>query len=503
MWQKKIIALSFKEYDFPSQKKWWIIVFLLLICAVILRFWGIEKESVWIDEAYSIFLANHSFQEIIQGTIADQHPPLYYLLLSIWLHGSNSVVLARSFSAVLGVFFVFQAFVFSKKVLNDIAAIEVGFLITISPFHIWYSQEARMYMLLAVLLMGSMCQFFLILEGKNRLISYTILTILALYTHYFAIFILLTQFFVILILRINSLIARKQFLISLLGIFVVLVIFLPWLPIAFYQSQSHPLVWIEKLSLQTFLDTFLRILFGSGFLLLPPLLRSITFIVIILLIAYTVYREIIKNNYKDLFFIAILIWAFAPYLMVSIISVRSPIFQYKQFLFLIFPILLLYIWVSHKKREWIRLLMIAVVVFFSVIFLLFQQSTTTKDNWKGLGGYLNQKAELQDGIFCNPAASKLPLSFYIKKSFDIRGYPLDYDILKGGWEGERISQRNIHEIINGYPFDRKRVWLIEFFPELWDPDKLIRKSLNKKCVMEEEQYFGNITLTLYRDCHDE
>jgi len=45
--------------------------------------------------------------------------------------------------------------------------------------------------------------------------------------------------------------------------------------------------------------------------------------------------------------------------------------------------------------------------------------------------------------------------------------------------------------------------LIEFFPELWDPDKLIRKSLNKKCVMEEEQYFGNITLTLYRDCHDE
>ena len=140
----------------------------VFILAIIVRIIGLSTESAWIDEAYSINLAQHSIGQIIQGTAADQHPPLYYLLLHIWMLFGNSVVFTRLFSALLGLLLIIQVIDFGWKVDGARLGIGAGLLLAISPLHVWYSQEARQYMLLACLTTASTIELWKCLQGRRR-----------------------------------------------------------------------------------------------------------------------------------------------------------------------------------------------------------------------------------------------------------------------------------------------------------------------------------------------
>src|SRR5713226_5012036 len=97
-------------------RRWqWITTTSILLLAAVPRFWGLGRESAWIDEAYSLVLAKHSVAEIIRGTAADQHPPLYYLLLHFWLMLGSSVGFARLLSAAIGVIHVGQTLSLGRK----------------------------------------------------------------------------------------------------------------------------------------------------------------------------------------------------------------------------------------------------------------------------------------------------------------------------------------------------------------------------------------------------
>jgi uncharacterized membrane protein len=487
------------NYDYKSNnltlRKWRIFTSLLVLCATAIRLINLEGESIWIDEAYSIVLANHSIKEIIQGSIADQHPPLYYVLLKLWLRGDSSLYTARLFSVFLGVFLVFQSIVFTRKLLGDIASLEVGLLTTLSPALVWYSQEARMYILLTVFTMGSMYFFIEMIAGRKTTYIYSVLTILAIYTHYFAIFILLSQVFGIAILWLSKEIEKKSFQDFVKACFLIIIAFLPWFPIMIYQSQNHPLLWIEPVNFQVFSDTLLRLTFSSGILLLPHPLRYTIFFVYIVTVLF-----IHKTN-KNIHFLIVLLWALFPIITVFAISFVNPIFQHKQFIMLIYPLLLIYVWVSYSLNlRGIKHLMISGLILVSSTYLIFQQSINTKDNWRELAYYLNQNALSSDGIFCNPAASKLPLQFYLEKRYEVTGYPFNYSILNGGWDGERISLNSIEEIMKDEVFMKNRVWVVEFFPQFWDPEYLIVKSLNKNCELTDEKRYGNISLRLYEGC---
>ena len=62
---------------------------LVLIITVIgggLRILLLDSKGLWLDETFSIWVANHSVADMLQWTVRiDQHPPLYYLLLHYWI----------------------------------------------------------------------------------------------------------------------------------------------------------------------------------------------------------------------------------------------------------------------------------------------------------------------------------------------------------------------------------------------------------------------------------
>lgn len=142
------------------------IVWVLLL-AVILRLFSLGDHVVWYDEAFSILFARNDLQGLLAGTLGvDVHPLLYYYSLHFWTmaFGENPAVV-RFYSVLaslvtLGVLYFVVSDLFDRR-----TALVATLITTLSPFHLQYSQEARMYSLLAMFLMLTTWAF---LRGSGR-----------------------------------------------------------------------------------------------------------------------------------------------------------------------------------------------------------------------------------------------------------------------------------------------------------------------------------------------
>jgi hypothetical protein len=167
----------------------WLVVGLTILAAV-LRFATITKQSYWVDESQAV----HEFQLSFGGLISawnhsEGNPPLYFILGWGWakVFGTGAAGL-RSLSAVAGTALIPVTYLCGRELVSRRAGLVAAALAAVNPFLIWYSQEAREYMLLALLCGGSLLFFaraWRAPTGRN-LALWALLSALALLTQYFA-----------------------------------------------------------------------------------------------------------------------------------------------------------------------------------------------------------------------------------------------------------------------------------------------------------------------------
>jgi mannosyltransferase len=139
-------------------------VFVLIITAlaIVLRLYRLGAQSLWYDEAFSVYLARMNLGDITARTAADIQPPLYYYLLHFWMElAGDGEFAVRFLSLFFGVLTVPLMFVIARRLFNPAAAIFSALLALFSPLYLWYSQETRMYSLIT----------FLLAVSKERLFS--------------------------------------------------------------------------------------------------------------------------------------------------------------------------------------------------------------------------------------------------------------------------------------------------------------------------------------------
>ncbi len=130
-----------------------LLVLLLAFCLRILR---LDFQPLWWDEGYSVWFATHSLGQMAALTAEDIHPPLYYVLLHgwTWLFGTGPVAL-RLLSVVFGALAVPAIYLAGRQLTGSRrAALLAAGLLAINPLHVFYSQEIRMYGLVALLSTG-------------------------------------------------------------------------------------------------------------------------------------------------------------------------------------------------------------------------------------------------------------------------------------------------------------------------------------------------------------
>ena len=132
------------------------------------------------------------------GTISavaqlERTPPLYYVLEWLWTQalgfGTDPANL-RFLSAVFGTLTVPVAFLAARELSSRRAGVMAAALVALNPFLVWYSQEARAYALLVLFIALGVYLFVRALARPTggRLALWALISILAIWTHYFAVF---------------------------------------------------------------------------------------------------------------------------------------------------------------------------------------------------------------------------------------------------------------------------------------------------------------------------
>ena len=129
----------------------------LLLLAFTLRLHTLDFQPLWFDEGKSVFFANQTPWDTAILTAGDIHPPLYYWLLHSWAFLAGWSPFALRFLSVclslLAVPLIYRLgrLLSGRRLVGLLAAL----ILALSPMHVYYAQEARMYALVATLGLAS------------------------------------------------------------------------------------------------------------------------------------------------------------------------------------------------------------------------------------------------------------------------------------------------------------------------------------------------------------
>lgn len=140
----------------------------IVLLAAILRFYRLGDWSMWIDEIYTINRAQIHFSDpfrVLQNLPTTLWLPISVILTNIFLHtfGVNEWS-ARMASALIGIVSIPLLYFFTRRIFGVGVALVLALLLAFSPWHLFWSQNARFYTSLMLLYALAAFLFHLALE---------------------------------------------------------------------------------------------------------------------------------------------------------------------------------------------------------------------------------------------------------------------------------------------------------------------------------------------------
>jgi len=495
------------------------IIFLILLLGVSLRLYNLDKFSFWFDEALGVLQAKNPEAIIIQK---DTAPPLYIFFLYYWNKISDSDFGLRLPSLIFGSISILMIYLLGKLLFTEKISFIGAFLLAISPFHIYYSQEARMYSLMPLLTLLS--TYFLIksLKNENPLswLGYIIFNILNLYCHYIALFIWLAQnIFPLLVYKKSDNKLKKIWLVSNILIFLS---FLPWLLLissTIKKGLNTPLencywipLWPPPVTLKSLFMTFKNFSIGYN------AVRKIYLIAITIFFFFFVKGIIKIRKYKSL--ILCLLCLLIPILGLFFISKVKPVYVDRYFIASsLFYYLIVAVGISSLSKRWVAL-NLSVICILSALslknyynnFLPYSYrehiGVQNRKDHRALAKYIADKFQKGDGIYHTYRITIYPFMYYSNRldgevkqlkdrniclSFSKETdklIPLEFDLF--GRFADRSSDISLD--------NHKRIWL--FFSSWYEPKEYeleVLRRVNENYKNIDYKAFDGITVYLYEN----
>lgn len=192
----------------------WSIIAALLLLAIGLRLFGLERRDIWLDESCTSYAVQHFFSWPEGGpdrTLELAHYP-YFLLLKCWtLVAGDDAGGLRSFSVLWGCLAIPVMAWIGRRMRDHRVGIIVAALAAVHPLHIYYSQEARVYSLW--MLEGAIGLYLLYRAGKRpdwrRWVGYGLWVWVMVLTHYYTLLWLPATITVCFVAADRKLVARR------------------------------------------------------------------------------------------------------------------------------------------------------------------------------------------------------------------------------------------------------------------------------------------------------
>ena len=128
----------------PHDRRW-LLVAVMVAVALALRV-PLLGRSVWFDEACMSDQRIGTWPQLLATLYVDIHPPLYVLFMHLWngVFGDGALSM-RLPPLLVGLACIPLTFWTGRRLGGDAAALWAALLLTLSPVHIWYCAEARLY----------------------------------------------------------------------------------------------------------------------------------------------------------------------------------------------------------------------------------------------------------------------------------------------------------------------------------------------------------------------
>lgn len=455
------------------------------------------NQSLWLDEAIgAIAVKTFSYSGLLTDFLkSDNHPPLYYLALKVWtdLFGYSEVSL-RMPSVIFGVLTVYVTYLIARKLESYLPvslarsvggrgdlrvtgkksfAILSALLLATSPFHIYYSQEARMYSMAAFLASLVVYSFLHLVDERVKKVTWWLVfsfaTAALIFTDYVPVF-LLPVFWLYALSKKMKKDWWAKFIFSHAPLLALGIL---WLPTLLIQAEKGKWLmetlpgWRQVAGGATFKQAALvwmkvvlgRISFSDKFFYYTLIMISSVPFAISLLNAL---RE--RKKIK-----LVWLWLVLPLVLGFIASFWFPAFIYFRFLYVVPAFYFLIAWGITCSKFLLKIILVLSVLLVNTVGWLFYilEPYQQREHWREAVAFV-EKMATQDEIaifeFPEPFA---PYRWYSKGKVEAVGVTnsISADRLK---TAEKTSQT-----VDG----KYGVYYFEYLRDLSDPQRVVEQAL--------------------------
>jgi len=482
----------------------------ILAIATLLRVALLGDKGLSLEEISSIFSARLDWGSFFKVFAPREvNMTFYYVLLRIWrLAGENEVVI-RSLSVAAGVANILVLYLLGRRLFGPRVGLVAAFLISINTYHIQFSQFARSYSLLALLATLSSLLFVNCLERPywRNWLGYLVISVLGVYSHLYAAFVLLAQWVSLAFLRLRD-VPWRGWLISALCMVLLL---LPLGVIAMLRTPSWA-TWVPVPKFRDIPDVY-YVLTGERGGRTGILLGLFYCISCVIALLEARRSRVFSGTLRPLWRYGFLLtWLFLPVVAAFAVSQLKSIF-FTHYLIICLPPLMLLAAVgldAMPKRALIGGLFIVAILSSHQIYKYYVDFNGHED-LRGATRYILSHVRADDGVLFFAPYIQKTFEYYRERS-EGASKPPPFTILSMDtrviqlWKRLRDSGRaspvQLPPSWTELPSNYHRVWLMlshdwDANPDSYAVSRSIEVSLARKYCSVAEEQFTDVRVLLY------
>jgi mannosyltransferase len=498
-----------------------VILLLITALAAFLRFFRLDYQSLWYDEAYTASVtdpARVGLSYIWSSGPVAYMPPLHHTLVYLSRLVGTGEVSLRLPSVLAGILTVVLIYLTAKYCFNRRVAAIASLIATVSTFHVYYSQEARAYALLMLLSIAS--TYFLVraLREKRQVwwLLYMASSAMGLYTHLYMAFLVMAQNAYLLLAWEKRRISGRAWILSQI---VPFLLFSPWLityalfymDILLGATGAHGRA-IRDLQVPPFDVTILTQTVGMTFAAMFDITRVFPLDILspawqagamwlqeavprlavpyLLFSAIALWRLRYHTATRD-YGILIALLFLLPLLLMLLISFAIPILNPRHFSFA-YPYFCIFLalGVDTLRKAWVKMFLLIGIIAVNAVGLAnyYDNPLVQREPWREVASLLEQNARPTDVVFVCCSEAEIALDYYYS------GSPLPTGLTVPFTGAPTEPWTYLQSIMARRP----RTWLILWGD--WGQASVYSDPLREHCQKVQHPDVNRIEVYLYESC---
>jgi mannosyltransferase len=493
--------------------------YILVLLACLLRLNSIAFQSLWRDEVDAVRFALAPLPDVIKTfTQPGFNGPLYFLMLRGWigLAGQSEFAL-RLPSLMFGVIGIALMYVIGARLFSRPIGWVAATLLAFSGYHVWYSQEAKMYTLITALALAAIyCLRRGLEDGRTRFwIGLVVCTSLAVYAHILAALLIPVEVLLCLLWWPHAAdLARRRLKPALISFGLLIV---PYLPLAVWQL---PLIFQagETGFGHYTLGEMLNVLNGAyTYGILNALDTTWGAIIAGLAVTLACFGWLMRltDRKRSALALTLLIWLAVPVMTIWFVSLNRPLFT-DRYLIWIMPayyvsiaVGLAAVWpaeaiwpaaparsiVQHARRL-VAAIAFIVLIGAGALSINAQATTPYKSDFRSAAHFIEATIQPDDAIMLQIPYIQYTFDYYYRQPYQlIFGPYTNYRDSQGGYrDTPDIVLQSLDQVFAG----RHSVWLVASETTWADERNLLEQWFDAHGTITQQGVFSQVIVTHYQ-----